>query len=81
LGLTYELTGEDKIKFKYNSATNQVNGSTFYSGGLRLVINQLVKNTFTVTTDNVRNPSYLLLTDDTNADNTLTLLPPEVPYK
>lgn len=79
-GLTYELIGEDKVKFTYNAAGNQVNGTTFYNAGLVLVIQQLAK-TFTVTADNPRNPGYLMLTDDADANNTLTLLPPEVPYK
>lgn len=79
-GLTYELIGEDKIKFAYDAATNQVNGKTFYNAGLVLVVNQLSK-TYTVTTDNVRKPSYLILTDDADANSTMKLLPPEVPYK
>ena len=63
-----------------DEAGNQVNGTTFYKAGLVLVIQQLAK-TFTVTADNPRNPGYLILTDEADANNTLTLLPPEVPYK
>ena len=64
----------------YDAATNQGNGKTFYTAGLVLVVNQLSK-TYTVTTDNVRKPSYLILTDDADANSTMKLLPPEVPYK
>ena len=78
-GLDYELIGEDKITFKYN-AKNQVNGDLFYSAGLVLVVRAL-SSTFTITTDDLKSPSYVILTDDNNPDNVIKLVAAELGYK
>lgn len=84
-GFDYQLVGEDEIKLAYNPKKNAYNANTFIgSGWLYLAAffsapfgndqeaNPVVR-TFKITTDDVESPSWILLTDKDDPDNTIRL--------
>lgn len=84
-GFDYQLVGEDEIKLVYNSKKNNANGDTFIGSGFLYMSAYFsapfgndeqatpVVRTFKITTDNVESPSWILLTDKNNPDNTIRL--------
>lgn len=85
----YEMTatfvGEDKIKLEWSGA-GQGDYSYYrsycnYDYFLNVFGNSGKPKTFTITTDNVKHPSYLTLTDDANPDIEITVVPDMVSFK
>ncbi len=76
LGLDYELIGEDKIALVF-SFTGQGNGVWYHNNaGFSYLLNVFgysAARVFTLTTDNIKNPSYVTLTEDGNPNNVITL--------
>lgn len=77
--------GEDKITLEWNGG-GQGDFSYYrtnckYDNFLNVFGNTGKAKTFTIATDNVKSPSYLTLTDDSNADVTIKLVPDMVPFK
>jgi len=89
-GFDYELIGEDEIALTYNAAKNASNGATFIGSGFLNMAGYLVApfgctydgqpltRTFKITTDNIKKPSWVLLTDKNNPDNTIYMTAAEV---
>ncbi|MBR5929344.1 MAG: DUF4302 domain-containing protein [Prevotella sp.] len=89
----YQLIGEDEITLTYNKV-DAYNGATFISSGFLNVAAYLVApfgceadgtpkaRTFKITTDNIKNPSWVLLTDVDKPDNTIMMYAAEIyrPY-
>lgn len=76
LGLNYTLIGENQVTLKFNF-TAQGNGAWYYNNAaFNYFLNPFglsVARTFTLTTDNINNPTYITLTENTNATNAITL--------
>lgn len=76
LGFDYELIGEDKITMAFNW-TGEGNGIYFYNNAKMyyalVPFGYSAPVTFTLTSDDNRNPTYITLTDDANPDNQITL--------
>ncbi|MDR0938770.1 MAG: DUF4302 domain-containing protein [Mediterranea sp.] len=73
VGFTAETIGDDKVKLAYNSGRSAGNGTWYYTNA---DYDEFIKpfiGTFTVSTDDVMNPTYMLLTDDNNPDNWMKL--------
>ena len=89
----YQLIGDDEITLVYNKV-DAYNGTTFIGSGFLNVAAYLVApfgceadatptaRTFKMTTDNIKNPSWILLTDKDNPDNTIKMYASEIyrPY-
>ena len=82
LGLDYELEGDDIVKIAYNKAKNQGNGDWYVANGYyhRLILPfgcndsaEPLQRTFKITADNVKAPSILVLADQDNDQNVITL--------
>lgn len=85
-GFDYELIGDDEISLTYNSAKNSSNGNTFIGSGWLYAAGYLicpfgctykgapVTRTFKLTTDNLKNPSEIILTDKDQEANTIRLV-------
>ncbi|WP_286850398.1 MULTISPECIES: DUF4302 domain-containing protein [unclassified Proteiniphilum] len=76
LHFNYELIDENKVKYSF-ALTGAGDGVWYYNNALfAYLINPLhggSSKTFTLTTDNDKEPSWILLTDDSNPDNTIKL--------
>ena len=71
-----EAVADDKITLKYNPANNQGNGNYYmknYVGGIVDTFCGEEGKTFTLTPDNPKSPSAVMLTDDSDPTNTITL--------
>ena len=83
LGLDYELTGEDQVTFVFNYAGDS-NGSWYYSNAKFYyalnVFGYSAPRTFTLTSDDDKNPSQITLTEVGNAKNTITLFAKQIAY-
>ena len=85
-GFKYQLIGEDEIALVYNNAGNNSNGTVFAGSGFLYAAGYLiapfgstyqgtpVTRTFKLETDDLKNPSYILMTDKDNPENTIRLL-------
>ena len=81
----YELIDEDMISLTYNSTGGTANGRTFAGSGFLYAASFLncpfgatyqgvpVTRTFKVTTDNIKNPTEIILTDVNQPANTIRL--------
>lgn len=76
LGLDYELTGEDKISLVF-SFTGAGDGVWYHNNAnfayALFPFGYSSARTFTLTTDDIKSPSYITLTEDGNPDNQMTL--------
>ncbi len=83
LYFSYTLTGNDTITLNF-SGTADSNGQWYYKNAkFQYAIypfgyNSSQPRTFKIETDNLYNPSYLVLIDQDQADNIIKLLPAEV---
>lgn len=78
-------TEGNKVTLKDNSLVNNKTGKTYYSTygmkqAMSVFTNGTKGRTFTLSTDNARHPSYMLLTEDANPENTIKLWYNEVTY-
>ena len=82
VGLDYELVGDDEITLSYNAAGTNANGGVFFTNWLAryLVVpfgcntsGAVVKRTFKLTADDIKNPSEITMVDEANEDNTIRL--------
>ncbi len=84
LTMTTELIDEDQISMKF-AMTGQGDGVYYHNNcGFNYYLNVFgysSARTFTITTDNKENPTYLLLTDNANQNNWIRLTAQETPYK
>lgn len=76
LGMRYELSGDDEITLSYASDLNVLNGNYYmtYLGYAYIVYPFCytgVTRTFKLSTDNVKNPSYVVMTDVDDARNVI----------
>lgn len=81
----YVLVGDDQIKLIYNPEGDTPNGNYFAGKNSAYLASFLItpfgsthtgtptERTFKVTTDNIKNPSEILLTDINNEENTIRL--------
>lgn len=74
----YKLVGDDEIEIT-GPTTGVLNGDYFSQRGMNYAA-ATFRGTFKVTTDNLRNPSYLLITDTTNPNRFMKLSKKEVAY-
>lgn len=75
LNFTYELIGEDQISMTC-AMTGGGNGVTFHNWGLYESLRPLgygVEKTFTLTADNPKIPTYIVMTDNANPDNVIAV--------
>ncbi|MFV0267341.1 MAG: DUF4302 domain-containing protein, partial [Draconibacterium sp.] len=83
LGLNYELIDEDKITLIF-SFSGEGNGVWYHNNAsfnyALVPFGYSSARTFTLTTDNVRSPSYITLTEDENPDNQITLSVAQITY-
>ena len=89
-GFDYKLIGEDEITLTYNSKKNDYNADTFTGSGFLYAAAYIVapfgcdqqgkpvSRTFKITTDNQKNPTWVVLTDKDNPDNTIRLTAAEI---
>lgn len=85
-GFKYRLIGEDEIALIYNNAGNNSNANLFTGSGFLYAAGYLiapfgstyqgnpVERVFKLETDNLKSPSYILMTDEENPENTIRLL-------
>lgn len=76
LNLDYELIGEDQITLVF-AFTGGGNGVTFHNWGLAYALYPLGYNapkTFTLTADNPKIPAEIILTDNNDPNNVISLL-------
>lgn len=76
LGMRYELSGDDEITLSYASDLNVLNGNYYMSYlGYAYIVYPFcytnVTRTFKLSTDNVKNPSYIVMTDVDEARNVI----------
>ncbi len=76
LGYKYTMTGDDEITLKYDKYING-NANYFNMFGFS-TINTFIEGTYKITTDNIKDPSYLLLTDKTDSNKWFKLSTEEV---
>jgi hypothetical protein len=83
LTMAYQLIGEDKITLKFGQGAGG-DGEWYYkNAGFNYIINVLgptAGRTYTLSADDVKSPSYILLTEDANPANTIKLVPNQVLY-
>jgi hypothetical protein len=83
LGLNYTFIGEDKISLVF-SMSGQGNGVWYHNNaGFNYLLNPFGYSSariFTLTTDNITNPTYITLTEDANANNAITLYKTPIYY-
>lgn len=83
LDYNYELSGEDKITMQF-AMSGDSNGVWYHNNaGFSYMLNVFGYNaprTFTVSADNPKAPSYILLTEDANPNNTIKLIPTQTLY-
>lgn len=83
LGYDYELIGEDKISLQFNM-TGEGDGVWYHNNaGFHYLLNPFGYNSariFTLTTDNLIKPSYIILTEDSNPNNSMTLSANQINY-
>ena len=75
LTYNYALAGEDQVTLQFAMA-GEGNGVYFHNNGCHYMLIPFGYNspvTFTLTTDNVKEPTYILLTDNSNPDNWMKL--------
>lgn len=75
-GLDITAVADDKVTIQYNAAKNLVNADTFISYGsapMLEIFGATAPKSFTMTADDVKKPTWILLTDESNPDNTIML--------
>ena len=89
-GVDYQILGDDTVSLTYNPKKNQYNATTFTGAGFlnmaAFFIAPLcsdekgnpVTRTFKLTADDPSNPSWVLLTDVENPDNTIKMFAEEI---
>ncbi len=84
-GINVTKVADNKVSMVYDSTKNQGNGDTFASLGFTYYLNAFSNGTnprtFTITTDNVKSPSWVRLVEDGNPDNDFTLYDEFETYK
>ena len=72
-----ELIGEDKVKLTFTGSAGG-NGATFYNWGLSSSLKPLgtsaAGKTFTLTADNPKSPTIIMMTDDADPDNVIAVV-------
>lgn len=85
LAISSEIGENDTVKLTYSPAGNQGNGDWYYNNcqfvNYLNVIAPAAGKTFQLTTDSLKRPSYVLLTEVGNPDNWIKLLATEETYK
>lgn len=83
LGYDYELIGENQIAMGFNF-TGQGNGVWYYNNaGFHYLLNPFGYSSprvFTLTYDDLANPTYITLTEDANPNNSITLFKAQIFY-
>lgn len=78
LHFNYQLIGEDKVKYTF-AGTGAGDGVWYHNNAaFNYIINPIgtsAGRTFTVTTDNLKSPTWIKLTEDGNPNNTFELMP------
>jgi hypothetical protein len=74
----YTLIGLDQVKFVFASTVGAGNGVWYYDNAnfstlISPIASSATGNTFTLTSDNAKTPTWIKLTDNANANNTITL--------
>lgn len=83
LFMAYELIGEDKIAMQFAMAGGGDGVWYHNNASFNYILNVFGYNaprTFTITADDPKAPSYLLLTEDANPNNTIKLIPTQTLY-
>lgn len=83
LYMAYQLVGEDKIAMQF--AMDGGGDGVWYHNNAKFnyllnVLGYSSPRTFTITADNPKGPSYLILTEDANPNNTIKLIPKQTLY-
>ena len=72
-----ELIGEDKVKLTFTGSAGG-NGAAFYNWGLSSSLKPLgtssAGKTFTLTADDPKNPTIIMMTDDTDPNNVIAVV-------
>lgn len=83
LTMAYQLIGEDKVALQFGQGAGG-DGQWYYkNASFNYIINVFglsSARTFTLSADDVKSPSYILLTEDANPANTIKLVPNQVLY-
>ena len=83
LGYDYELIGENQIAMGFNF-TGQGNGVWYHNNaGFNYLLNPFgysAARVFTLTCDDLANPTYITLTEDANPKNSITLFKEQIIY-
>lgn len=83
LGYDYELIGENQIAMGFNF-TGQGNGVWYHNNaGFNYLLNPFgysAARVFTLTCDDLANPTYITLTEDANPANSITLFKAQIFY-
>ena len=83
LGLNYELIDEDKVTLVFNFS-GEGDGVWYHNNAnfayALFPFGYRTARTFTLTTDDVKSPSYITLTEDGNPDNVITLSASQIAY-
>jgi hypothetical protein len=74
---TYTITGDDKIQFTFASQ-GIGEGAWYYQNARFDYLTYPIAGTFTLTTDNITSPTWVLLTDDNRPGNSMKLYPTQV---
>ena len=83
LYMAYELIGEDKIAMQFAMAGGGDGVWYHNNANFHYILNVFgysAPRTFTITADDPKSPSYLLLTEDANPNNTIKLIPTQTLY-
>ncbi len=83
LGIDYELIDEDKVTLVFNFS-GEGDGVWYHNNAnfayALFPFGYRTARTFTLTTDDVKSPSYITLTEDGNPDNVITLSASQIVY-
>jgi len=76
-GMDITPVAENKVTIAYNAAENDSNADAFLEYGAAPLLDPFgtvaEPKTFTLSADDQKNPTWILLTDDSNPDNTIRL--------
>jgi len=73
-GMSVTTVADDKVVINSNSTLRNKAGRDYYNKyKWKDVLNTMFGHTFTITSDNLRHPSYLQLIDDANPTNVITV--------
>lgn len=83
LTMAYQLIGEDKVALQFGKGAGGDGQWYYQNANFNYIINVFglsAARTFTLSADDVKSPSYILLTEDANPANTIKLVPNQVLY-